>query len=155
MCDVRSPGCLRVRDLPRVERDGAVHGLLFRLYNQGLETLCGLMDFEADTLPSSNIITCVSCLALHDEDLAHVEAMRLYNDHQFCCEQIAKMHAAAVGYVGGPNRGPVEDIEDLKAAHDRLQGVVDSQQERIRHLEAQLREKEGTISILYLKAMAP
>lgn len=37
---------------------------------------------------------------------------------------IAKMHAAAVGEVTGPRRGVVEDVEDLKAAHDHLEAEV-------------------------------
>lgn len=156
MSDLYSPRRLKRDDLPRyVDADGVVHGLLFRLYLQGLESLCKRTFEGSETSPSSVPITCVECLALHDEDLAHIEAMRLYNDHQGVCQTLAKMHAAAVGYVGGPNRGVVEDIEDLKAEHDRLTGVVSNQKNQIRSLEERVRQLEQEKQYLYMKAMAP
>ncbi len=33
---------------------------------------------------------------------------------------VAQMHAAALGEIRGPRRGVVEDIVDLRAAHDEL-----------------------------------
>ncbi len=156
MHDVHGSRRLRRDDLPRlVDADGVVHGLLFRLYEQGHETLCQLTFDGAETSPSSRSITCVACLALHDEDLAHIEAMRLYNDHQGVCKLVAEMHAAAVGYVGGPNRGVVEDVADLKAEHDRLQSVCNEQKASIRRLEQRVHELELEKQYLYMKAMAP
>lgn len=155
MHDLHCPWRMRTKDLPRVERDGAIHGLLLRLYEQGHETLCGLVDFEADTLPSSNAITCVSCLALHDDDLAHIEATRLYNDHQGVCKLVAEMHAAAVGYVGGPNRGVVEDVADLKAERDRLRESAALYDRETSALKRRIEQLEREKQFLYLKAMAP
>lgn len=43
------------------------------------------------------------------------DVVRWKNDYGDACAQIAKMHAAAVGYVGGPKRGVVEDVEDLRS----------------------------------------
>lgn len=45
-------------------------------------------------------------------------------NHQQACELVAKMHAAAVGKVTGPNRGVVEDVEDLRAERDQLKQRV-------------------------------
>lgn len=43
-------------------------------------------------------------------------------DH--ACQQIAAMHAAAVGEVRGPIRGVVEDVADLRAERDRLAAAL-------------------------------
>ena len=41
-------------------------------------------------------------------------AARFKEEHQAACHLVAQMHAAAVGEVAGPNRGVVEDVEDLR-----------------------------------------
>jgi len=46
-------------------------------------------------------------------------------DYDSACEQIAAMHAAAVGEVRGPIRGVVEDVADLRAERDELRRIVD------------------------------
>jgi len=45
---------------------------------------------------------------------AKAEAERFKGEHQGACHLVARMHAAAVGEVTGPNRGVVEDVEDLR-----------------------------------------
>lgn len=42
------------------------------------------------------------------------------NDYNKACKTIAEMHEAAVGYVGAPIRGVVEDVIDLRAERNRL-----------------------------------
>jgi hypothetical protein len=56
-------------------------------------------------------------------------------DHYEACDLAAKMHAAAVGSVRGPTVGVVEDVEDLRASHERMRtalqklvGVVTTQE---------------------------
>ena len=146
---------VRVKDLPRVERDGSVHALLFCLRDQGLETLCGIANFESDTLPSSNAITCVSCLALHDEDLAFIEVMRVYNDHSALCVTLARMHEAATGVRGsGPVRGLVEDIEDLKEDRDTLYERCGLQNQEIIRLKRQIDDLKTENGFLRMKALS-
>jgi len=43
------------------------------------------------------------------------EAERFKRDYLNACKTIADMHAAATGYVGGPERGVVEDVADVRA----------------------------------------
>ncbi|KAA6215130.1 hypothetical protein CP973_00225 [Streptomyces albofaciens JCM 4342] len=45
---------------------------------------------------------------------AEAEAARHAADHAAACQQIAAMHAAAVGEVRGPRRGIVEDVADIR-----------------------------------------
>ena len=47
-------------------------------------------------------------------EYAKAEAERFKEEHQGACHLVARMHAAAVGEVTGPNRGVVEDVEDLR-----------------------------------------
>jgi len=51
------------------------------------------------------------------------EVKRLRDEYQGSCELVAKMHAAAVGYIGGPEVGPVEDIANLRAEVERLRAI--------------------------------
>lgn len=54
----------------------------------------------------------------------HEDALRFKEDHQSACKTIADMHAAAFGgEVRGPERGVVEDVEDL---YKRYQAAVRS-----------------------------
>lgn len=46
--------------------------------------------------------------------LAEVE--RVENNYQRACQEIAAMHAAAIGEVAGARRGVIEDVEDLYTA---------------------------------------
>jgi len=50
---------------------------------------------------------------------AKAEAARFREEHQGACHLVAQMHAAAVGEVTGPNRGVVEDVEDLRRSRDQ------------------------------------
>ena len=50
---------------------------------------------------------------------AKAEAARFKEEHQGACHLVAQMHAAAVGEVTGPNRGVVEDVEDLRLSRDQ------------------------------------
>ena len=43
------------------------------------------------------------------------ENERLKADYQRACKTVADMHAAAIGEVGGPIRGVVEDVANLRA----------------------------------------
>ena len=47
-------------------------------------------------------------------EYAQQESARFREEHQEACHLVAQMHAAAVGEVTGPNRGVVEDVEDLR-----------------------------------------
>ena len=44
------------------------------------------------------------------------DVARYKDDYEKACETIAQMHAAAVGEITGPNRGVVEDVEDMRSA---------------------------------------
>jgi len=57
------------------------------------------------------------CLS-SDAEKAERERDRFKEEHLQACELVAKMHAAAVGAVTGPNRGVVEDVEDLRRSRD-------------------------------------
>jgi hypothetical protein len=46
-----------------------------------------------------------------DELRAEVE--KLKEDHAGACANLARIHAHAVGHIGGPSRGVVEDVEDV------------------------------------------
>ena len=52
-------------------------------------------------------------------EYAKAEAERFKEEHQGACHLVAQMHAAAVGEVTGPNRGVVEDVEDLRLSRDQ------------------------------------
>lgn len=45
-------------------------------------------------------------------------------DYEGACKTIAAMHAAAMGTVCGPQRGVVEDVEDLRLERDALRAVM-------------------------------
>lgn len=53
------------------------------------------------------------------------EIAEMKGNYERACQTIAAMHAAAMGEVTGPNRGVVEDVADLRAERDRLQGIID------------------------------
>jgi len=52
---------------------------------------------------------------------AKAEAERFRGEHQEACHLVAQMHAAAVGEVTGPNRGVVEDVEDLRLRAEKAE----------------------------------
>jgi hypothetical protein len=52
-------------------------------------------------------------------EYAKAEAARFKEEHQGACHLVAQMHAAAVGEVTGPNRGVIEDVEDLRLSRDQ------------------------------------
>lgn len=56
-----------------------------------------------------------------EADVAHWK--RQYDE---AADLIAKMHAAVVGYVGGPKRGVIEDVEDLRKERDELKKAIES-----------------------------
>lgn len=45
----------------------------------------------------------------------YAEREALRSDYEGACKTIADMHAAAVGEVTGPNRGVVEDVQDIRS----------------------------------------
>jgi hypothetical protein len=47
-------------------------------------------------------------------DYDALEVKRLKDEYQTVCSLVARMHEAAVGYIGAPQLGMVEDIADLK-----------------------------------------
>lgn len=60
---------------------------------------------------------------------AEQEAARYKDDHLRSCQLVAELHAAATGRTGeGPRRGVVEDVADVRAERDHLQGVVRAQE---------------------------
>lgn len=65
--------------------------------------------------------------------LREAEADRNRNraDHVRACEQIAEMHAAAVGAVRGPIRGVVEDIADLRERAERAEAQLAEAREQL------------------------
>lgn len=54
------------------------------------------------------------------------EQMRLRTEHESACKLVAEMHAAAVGYVGGPQVGAVEDVAALRTEIERLRAERDA-----------------------------
>jgi len=54
-------------------------------------------------------------------EYAEEEAERFKEEHQGACHLVAQMHAAAVGEVTGPNRGVVEDVEDLRLRAEKAE----------------------------------
>jgi len=88
---------------------------------------------------------------------AKAEAARFKEEHQGACHLVAQMHAAAVGEVTGPNRGVIEDVEDLRLRAEKaereladrkaLDGsndsfVSSSKRVRQRDYDALMRERE-------------
>ena len=76
--------------------------------------------------------------------LAHIEAHaseieRLNTSYTSACELVAKMHAAAIGYIGGPIIGVVEDVAALRVEIERLRAESD---ERLKNTVAQAMEIE-------------
>lgn len=114
-------------DLPRARLDGVIHDVRPRpklnsvarewMYRQHLlevnVTMCG-RSFRHATLPESYMTSCMECLSMTEVDCLKFEVTQLKKDHQGVCELVAKMHAAAVGTICGPIRGPVEDVEDVR-----------------------------------------
>ena len=56
---------------------------------------------------------------IRELESAKAEALRFRDQHLHACHLVAQMHAAAVGEVTGPNRGVVEDVEDLRLSRDQ------------------------------------
>ena len=69
---------------------------------------------------------------------AKVEAARFKEEHQGACHLVAQMHAAAVGEVTGPNRGVVEDVEDLRLSRDQWKEKWELSERARRDCEAEL-----------------
>jgi len=54
---------------------------------------------------------------------AEVERWKV--EHGIACKLVADMHEAAIGYVGGPIRGVLEDVADLRIERDEYQAAAD------------------------------
>ena len=61
---------------------------------------------------------------LRERDELMGDLDRAKEDYIRACRLVAQMHEAAIGYVGGPNRGVVEDIADLHSERDQLQRAL-------------------------------
>lgn len=70
--------------------------------------------------------SCVEMLTGTESDLREAEAERdeFKRNYLGACELVAKMHAVAVGEVGGPRRGVVEDVADLRAEVEPLVALL-------------------------------
>lgn len=71
---------------------------------------------------------------------AKAEAARFKEEHQGACHLVAQMHAAAVGCLSvlGPNRGVVEDVEDLRLSRDQWKEKWELSERARRDCEAEL-----------------
>ena len=52
------------------------------------------------------------------------ERDQLREDYQQSCNLVANMHEAAVGYIGGPKQGVVEDVLNLRNERDQLRDHI-------------------------------
>lgn len=57
-------------------------------------------------------------IAERDELMEDCEQLR--DNYQHACNLVANMHAAAVGYIGGPEKGVIEDVLNLRRERDAL-----------------------------------
>ena len=76
-----------------------------------------------------------------DSERVSAENAALKDDYQNACYLVAKMHEAAMGEIRGPIRGPVEDIEDLRADKNILDTENNALKMRINDLGGQNAEQ--------------
>lgn len=96
------------------------------------------------------IHTCPACgqstnLVDHDDGCDLIESER-HQDHQRACEQIAAMHAAAVGEVRGPIRGVVEDVADMRARMLAAEEALSNARKAARALHHRAETAEATLA---------
>jgi len=124
-------------------------GYLFEEAKGGLQPVFGAQTPTAAAVPQySNISTDPSSPGFDRSYIPEVvalkqklqtaldEAMRYKADHLRACETIAAMHFEAVGYVGGPIRGVITDVADVRRERDELRAQLDRVSKERRSTEA-------------------
>lgn len=132
-------------DLPRVEHDGVVHAVIPRdveRNNFEVLTACN-RDIGGGTESADRQVTCLECLAYHDEDFLQMELVAVKRDYGQARKTIADMHEAAMGYVGAPMAGVVNDVLNLRLERDELRMKSENLERELRATKQMLREVEG------------
>ena len=140
----------RCRDWLHLGSDGVVH----RVYREPCwltrpawltdepgeqgETLCGMRVLRDAPAAHERGPSCMACVAAMDSDVFEIELRHVRRAWEGACVMVADMHAAAIGRVGGPLRGVVEDVTDVRKERDELRARCEAAEARCEAMRAEL-----------------